>query len=343
MSWLTEMRNPIRIPAVFSGIVGTRNRLQPGYVHSGVDIAVPKGTPVYSAGPGTVVYAGYNRGSGYGNFVIIDHGNGIFSAYAHLDSVATIQDSSGTMRQLQAGDTVTSATNIGLSGQTVGDGTSAANDSNQYPPHLHFEIRHINGLVQTVVDSDGYQRPYVMVDAEGQTKSRWNTFGSDYQRALENPNGLGGQALYDPAQMLLYGAAALSESTAAVAPVLSAFDSSNQNGGIGTVVGSVFGSLNGVTNLTGAIRSGNPLSIATAATSVASSLGGVMQTLDPRGFDSAFAGLGDTALEGLSAGVAGLQIAGNVTGILRSGASVVQNSLQIARAVWMDGNAVNGC
>lgn len=78
MSWITEMRNPLRVRApIFTGMLGTRIGREPGYVHSGVDIGVPIGTQVYSARTGTVAYASYHPG-GYGNFIIIDHGNGLY-------------------------------------------------------------------------------------------------------------------------------------------------------------------------------------------------------------------------------------------------------------------------
>ncbi|NYI04925.1 transglycosylase family protein [Allostreptomyces psammosilenae] len=88
-----------------------------GY-HTGQDFAVPTGTPVQAVASGTVVSAAYD--GAYGNQVVIDHGDGTFSQYAHLSSLAV---SAG--QQVGAGD------QIGLSGST----------GNSTGPHLHFEIR----------------------------------------------------------------------------------------------------------------------------------------------------------------------------------------------------------
>ncbi len=92
-----------------------------GRVHEGIDIAVGSGTPVRAAAAGTVVYAGWI--SGYGNIVVIDHGNGISTAYAHNSSLLVGQ-----------GATVAGGAVISLSGNT-GHSTG---------PHVHFEVR-VNG------------------------------------------------------------------------------------------------------------------------------------------------------------------------------------------------------
>lgn len=86
--------------------------------HGGMDIAIPTGTPVSSAGEGTVVFAG--RKGGYGNLVIIDHPDGRQTRYAHLSSIS-----------VAAGDPVSIGQPIALSGST---GKSTG-------PHLHFEVR----------------------------------------------------------------------------------------------------------------------------------------------------------------------------------------------------------
>lgn len=90
------------------------------HVHEGIDIAVPTGTPIGAAGAGTVTRAGWNNG--YGNYISIDHGDGLTTAYGHLFAIAA-----GT----RVGATVTRGQEIGQVGST-GDSTG---------PHLHFEVR----------------------------------------------------------------------------------------------------------------------------------------------------------------------------------------------------------
>jgi murein DD-endopeptidase MepM/ murein hydrolase activator NlpD len=86
--------------------------------HTGLDIAVPRGTRVDAAAEGTVVFAGPK--GGYGNLVIIRHPDGKETRYGHLDKIL-----------VNAGESVTSRQQIALSGST---GKSTG-------PHLHFEIR----------------------------------------------------------------------------------------------------------------------------------------------------------------------------------------------------------
>ena len=90
--------------------------------HTGIDIAVPTGTPVRAALPGVVTTATYNAG-GYGYYVMIDHGNGMVTLYAHCSKLLA-----------RVGSTVEAGDIVSLSGST---GRSTG-------PHLHFEVR-ING------------------------------------------------------------------------------------------------------------------------------------------------------------------------------------------------------
>ncbi|GAA2298423.1 hypothetical protein GCM10010234_46090 [Streptomyces hawaiiensis] len=91
--------------------------------HSGQDFAVPSGTQVVAAHGGTVVKAGGNGagdGPAYGNAVVIKHGNGTYSQYAHLSKV-----------EVRIGQVVKTGQEIAKSGNT----------GNSSGPHLHFEIR----------------------------------------------------------------------------------------------------------------------------------------------------------------------------------------------------------
>ncbi len=92
----------------------------PGINHFGIDIGGSVGVAIYASDDGVVVYSGWND-YGYGNLIIIDHGNGWQTYYAHL---STIYASCG--QSVYRGDT------IGLMGST---GRSTG-------PHLHFEMRH---------------------------------------------------------------------------------------------------------------------------------------------------------------------------------------------------------
>ncbi len=89
--------------------------------HLGVDLSARTGEPVYAAGAGTVVYAGWNS-TGYGNVVAIAHGS-TFSLYGHLSRVSVRCN-----QKVSAGDVVGGVGNTGNSSGT----------------HLHFEIRDAN-------------------------------------------------------------------------------------------------------------------------------------------------------------------------------------------------------
>ena len=87
-------------------------------MHNGLDIAAPKGTPIYPIRPGIISFSGSQRG--YGKIVIIDHGGGISSRYAHCSRLL-----------VQKGDSVEHNDMIA----TVGKSGTATGY------HLHLEIR----------------------------------------------------------------------------------------------------------------------------------------------------------------------------------------------------------
>ena len=99
-----------------------------GTMHEGIDIGVPCGTPIHAAASGTVIYSGW--ADGYGNFVVIDHGNGLATAYGHQSAIYV---SGGAVSQ----------------GQTIGAVGSTGHSTGC---HLHFEVR-VNG---SPVDPLGY-------------------------------------------------------------------------------------------------------------------------------------------------------------------------------------------
>lgn len=108
-----------------SGTITSRfssiSRVRTG-AHTGLDIAASTGTPIKAAASGTVTYSGV-RG-GYGNLVVISHGNGVQTFYGHCSK-----------RYVSAGDTVSQGDKIAAVGST----------GNSTGPHLHLEVR-VNGV-----------------------------------------------------------------------------------------------------------------------------------------------------------------------------------------------------
>lgn len=118
------MKTPVDGARISSGF-GMRFHPVLGYtrMHKGIDFAVPSGTPVMAAGSGVVQYAGWE--GGYGNFIVLNHGNTYSTAYGHLSRFASGIHVGSRVRQGQV---------IAYSGAT---GLATG-------PHLHYEIR-ING------------------------------------------------------------------------------------------------------------------------------------------------------------------------------------------------------
>ncbi len=92
--------------------------------HRGIDIAAPSGTDVLAADAGTVIVAGFGRS--YGNYIVIDHGNGYTTLYAHNSRLCVKVNQSVTRGQVIA--------KVGSTGNSTG-------------PHIHFEIKKNDSLV----------------------------------------------------------------------------------------------------------------------------------------------------------------------------------------------------
>jgi murein DD-endopeptidase MepM/ murein hydrolase activator NlpD len=115
--------------ARMSSNFGMRRHPILGYtrMHTGIDFAVPQGTPIYAAGDGVVSYAGYK--GGYGKYVSIKHNTTYTTAYAHAHRIANGIRSGARVRQGQV------IAYVGSTGRSTG-------------PHLHYEIlrygKHVN-------------------------------------------------------------------------------------------------------------------------------------------------------------------------------------------------------
>lgn len=97
--------------------------------HRGVDIANSHGTAIYATADGNVIFSGYK--GGYGNLIVIDHGYGYETYYAHLSRIEVSED-----QQVSRGDIIG---RMGRTGRAIGS-------------HLHYEV-HVNG---TPVDPEDY-------------------------------------------------------------------------------------------------------------------------------------------------------------------------------------------
>lgn len=114
---------PVANPRITSGF-GYRDAPTAGATskHDGIDFGASTGTPIYASADGTVVTSAYN--SARGNYVVINHGNGIQTLYQHCSAVYVAQGQKVTRGQNIAA--------VGATGIVTG-------------PHLHFEV-HVNGV-----------------------------------------------------------------------------------------------------------------------------------------------------------------------------------------------------
>jgi len=106
-----------------------------GRMHEGVDLAAPDGAPIGAAGAGVVVRAGVAEG--YGNAVLIDHGDGFLTHYGHLSAI-----------------TVTVGQRV-AAGQQIGNEGSTGHSTG---PHLHFEVH--EGFYQNPIEPTGWMHEH---------------------------------------------------------------------------------------------------------------------------------------------------------------------------------------
>lgn len=110
------------VAGIFSNPLPAGRLSQGVHGYNAVDISAPSGTPIYAAAGGTVIVAkgGDAWNGGYGNYAVIDHGNGVQTLYAHMSTM-----------NVTSGSSVSKGENIGTVGIT-GKATGY---------HLHFEVR----------------------------------------------------------------------------------------------------------------------------------------------------------------------------------------------------------
>ena len=136
---------PLKSDKTLTSLFG--NRIHPitgkANNHSGVDIASAGGTPILAAKSGLVTTSGYNNS--YGNYVVVSHGGGQSTLYAHMSS-----------RAVSEGQSVTQGQTLGYVGST---GSSTGN-------HLHFEVRLNGGRLDPL---DYFKGSTLYIRSSGQT------------------------------------------------------------------------------------------------------------------------------------------------------------------------------
>lgn len=117
-----------------SGVLTSRYGARWGRGHAGIDIGAAKGTPIKAAASGTVTYSQYGYNGGYGNYLIISHGNGVQTVYGHCNTLIAT-----TGQKVSQGQTIAT---VGNTGNSTGN-------------HLHFEVR-VNGVTQNPLNYVSY-------------------------------------------------------------------------------------------------------------------------------------------------------------------------------------------
>jgi murein DD-endopeptidase MepM/ murein hydrolase activator NlpD len=110
-------RSPIKLLQPVAGQIGDGFGPRGNRFHAGIDIPAAKGTPIGAAAPGRVVFAAV--GDGFGKLVVIEHGHGVRTRYAHLSRIGV-----RVGQYVKAGETIG---RVGSTGEATG-------------PHLHFEV-----------------------------------------------------------------------------------------------------------------------------------------------------------------------------------------------------------
>ena len=106
------------VTGVITSRFGVLSSIRSG-AHTGLDIGTSMGTPIKAAASGTVKYAGWKSG-GLGNLVVVDHGNGVQTYYAHCSKIYA-----SVGQKVSQGDVISA---VGSTGNSTG-------------PHLHLEVR----------------------------------------------------------------------------------------------------------------------------------------------------------------------------------------------------------
>ena len=124
----SDVKVPLGISLIrpVSGVVTSRFGARWGRSHKGLDIGADYGTTIYAAAAGTVTVSEYGYNGGYGNYVVINHGNGVSTLYGHCSSLIA-----NTGEYVAQGQPIA---RVGSTGDSTGN-------------HLHLEIR-VDGIAQ---------------------------------------------------------------------------------------------------------------------------------------------------------------------------------------------------